>query len=64
MNLTPREIEIFNTAQNIASWAIEQNWGDDWVIGDIACRKAYDNVLKENQELKLKMLKLKEIINE
>jgi hypothetical protein len=64
MNLTPEQMEIFNAAQDIASWAADQNWGDDWVIGEIASKKGYDKILQENQELKLKLKKLKDIIDE
>lgn len=61
---TAENLKVFNAAQEIADWA-EQNFEcEDWVIGNIASKKAYDNALRENMLLKERLHKLKQIINE
>ena len=59
-----KSLEIFNLAQEIACWTENQDWGDDWVIGDICSRKGYEQVLKENAELKEKIAFFKKIARE
>jgi hypothetical protein len=57
------QARIFNLAQDIANWAKKNNWGEDWVIGEIASKAGYDKILKENIELKEKLAFVKKMAN-
>lgn len=56
-------IAMFNAAQDIAQWAKQNNWDDDWVIGEIASKKGYDKILQENIELKNKIEQIKKFVS-
>jgi hypothetical protein len=45
-------IEIVNAVKTIEKWAKKQTKRDDWAIGEIACRKGFERVLKMYNDLK------------
>lgn len=58
------QIKILNLAQDILEWTRRNDWGDDWVIGGIASKEGYDKLLRENAELKNKILRIKTLASQ
>jgi len=48
--------EIINAVKLIENWVKKQTDRDDWVIGEIACRKGFERLLKDIKNVRKERL--------
>lgn len=44
--------KVVKAVKTIEDWAKKQTSRDDWAIGDIACRRGFERLLKLNKNIK------------
>jgi hypothetical protein len=44
--------KVINAVKTIEDWTKKQTSRDDWAIGDIACRRGFERLLKLNKNIK------------
>jgi len=43
--------KVINAVKTIEDWTKKQTSRDDWAIGDIACRRGFERLLKLNKNI-------------
>ena len=43
-------VEIINAVKLIEEWVTQQTNRDDWAIGNVACRKGFEKLLKNKKK--------------